>query len=471
MSLDTIDQMGPRSQSRHGDSGEKRYHDRVTTAEQEEMLMSSFQRLSLAIPREPANFAFITLFLSRVLNLNNPDTLIRADPVHQFTTAPPAGRPTEVVPNIAVPADLWLVDNIQIKNVKIKTTMLAEINGILGINKDQNSALDSDNSRLQKDSPLVDDNTLLYYEKLLAAYKVYEVPNRYSITSMSPVSASSTASPISSGPPHARVDFPLKEEDNEEDADHDDTKLANTTSSQSSNGSLKTAETPTHSSTKRVSGFGQRKRFLALMGQGHKGDEQGTTVSSQPSPQLSLASPHTTQVSGNEEENKRQQALNSMLAKSRIYNKIKRHRESGSSFTSATSSGLSSRNSVSTTTTVLSGSSRRRSSASYGASTDGEMRSMAAPYLGMPLSPIPLLAPQQKSENRRAKYEYYVQLQDLLQTTEKVLAMAMASPGGDGGVTRFVEFIRKRVLRFIIIDVFQMIMDYGQLKAYELFGR
>ena len=69
--------------------------------------------------------------------------------------------------NLVFPADIWIRDEIKVKDAKIKTTMLNEVNELIETElKDVN------------DQTTFEEITLNYYAKLLVAYKVYDIPTR-----------------------------------------------------------------------------------------------------------------------------------------------------------------------------------------------------------------------------------------------------------------------------------------------------
>lgn len=491
MSLDAIEQQVLRASQRHEEKQPE--VNEVSLDEVGDSTVTPFQRLSLAIPIDPSNYSFIAMLLSRILNLEDANQILPKEKELQAKYSPTeeefsfnsksSKKSIDILPSIAIPTDIWLVDNIQVKDIKIKTNILQEINAITS------------------ESMNIDETTLLYHEKLLSAYKVYDIPNRQSIVSYYTNSVYSTSSYIGES---------LKEE--EEDTDLVRTLSNNSSHSQKTQKSQKSQKSQTSSQggglktqiataqpqiihsngaihsngsangqlngssqngqhLKRSSGLSQRKRFLALLGLvTHSHHDEQTTSPSTP----------TTPIDD------KQQNLNNLITKSRIYNKIKRHRESGSSL-NLTMSTYSNRNSISTTNTTTSNSSRRRSNSSYflgnqendlkisqiQSNTASSTASIVAPSVAS-LSPLPLLSPAQKSENRKLKYDYYIQLGELKATTQKIVEFSIANSSDSAGTAKlmkFIEFIKKKVLRFVIIDIFQMIVDYGQFRAYDLYSK
>ncbi|ODV77138.1 uncharacterized protein CANTADRAFT_8287 [Suhomyces tanzawaensis NRRL Y-17324] len=420
--------------------------------------ISTFQRLSLSIPIEAKNYSFIWLFLSTSLNLDSPDLFFSTNARPADPPVPQPSGSLEGLPDVAFPTDLWLKDDICVRDVKIKTSVLQELN--LSIEKE-----------LSSQSPLFEQQVLNYYDKLLTAYRVYDIPVRSSVSSV-----------------YTPPEVSLREEDDEDGTSNgedyvleDSKSIARTTSNQSSTTSQKTSNsalsghqpssatnTPTPSagankhssqtSNKRVSALSreftsQRKRFLTMLG--HEGNPETVPA---------------------EEEHKKQQVLNSLLAKSRIYNKIKKHRELSSSMSSNVSSpsSYSNRNSLTTTTTANSSTaSRRRGSSNYFASSPDINESRLLQQTP-PSPPITLLTKEQKADNRKQKYDYYVQLTKLMDVSQLLVNYALKANASQNPnnlkVIEFIEFLKKKVLKFIIIDISQMLLDYAQLKASSIYS-
>lgn len=191
---------------------------------------------------------------------------------------------------------------------------------------------------------------------------------------------------------------------------------------------LELVQTPTN--TKRTSSqLMLKKRFSTLLGHGDDDDDS-----------------------------KRQQALNLLLAKSKIYHKLKKHRELASSLTSTSSSN---RNSISTTATTNSASLRRRASSNL--TTPDYSDRLLQPVR---LPSIPTISAAQRNENQKLKADYYAELRLLLAHVERLLDIIKRTHTPPL-VTMF-EFIKNYVFKFIIIDVCQMIVDYGHAAANDL---
>lgn len=324
-------------------------------------------------------------------------------------------KSNELLPNIVFPEDIWLMDIISIKDIQIKTSILMEIIKMI-------------NTELLGEKDLSSIETSMnYYVKLLMAYKVYDVPVRVSSVYTPP-------------------DFSLKEEDDEDS--HTvlkPTATYNSTHSQS-------APNINQPLAKRISGISRerdllnssKKRLLTFLGHD--------------------SSSSYSDVSVNDEKP-------SFMTKSRIYNKLKKHRDLSSSINSNSSASLlSNRSSVMTTSSVNSNNTRRRASST--APTDiNESRLLASRQI---VPPAVVLTLEQRIENRKYKHEYYIQLCSLLDVCNKMISFLNHNETHSSNVlisssklVKLMEFIKTKVWKFIVIDISQMILDYAKLKVYE----
>lgn len=457
-----------------------------------------FQLLSLSIPAETTKYTFIRLFLTRVLNLKDETLITQPRDKIQLRNLGVLNAPSnikqgstghekhgkrrglpEVLPGIALAPDLWLRDEVTIKDIKIKVALLNEITSMIGNELDIAQ-------QTGKSDVTINEGTLAYYQKLLVAYKFLEVPKRDSFNSNYALN---------------NIDLSLREEEEEteetDDFNADDSKLiARTTSNQSSTASQKTfhsfgnpfssngtssGTTPTQShatpqgnsaaaaqistvahtsNNKRVSALtASKKRFLTLLG--HNGTQEVSPLEKL-NGSTSLPSPIS------EDDGKKQQALNNLLVKSRLYSKIRKHRELASSMSSNISNpsnlSYSNRNSVSTTNSTNSASSRRRISSTLASPDTSDSRMSTQVSLYAPA--FPSLTVSQIQENKRTKLEYYNLLAKVSTLATTMLAIISEREGGHN-LMKVMDFIKNFVFKFIIIDVSQMIIDYGYFKAHD----
>lgn len=390
----------------------------LLTVEPKFEMSQRFQSLSLSIPLDPSQFDYIKQFLHKLLNVKNSNTIsttnLPYDPNECY----------EILPDITLPNDIWFKQGIFIKDCKLKVTILNEVHSM--INQELN----------QIDQPL-DDTILLYYQKILLAYKFYDMPVRTSVMSEN--------------------DFSLKE-DIDEETDEFESKLLNRTiSNQSSTTSLKTHFSFfSHSSnTNNVNNLNGTKRNLILSKEVKNNGPRRRL--------LSVISTH--QQTGEEEiedDGKKQQALNSLLLKSKLYNKIKKHRELTSSMTSNVSSmNYSGRNSLSTTNN-----SSKRSSSNLTLPDNSDLKHPS--FVSIP--PFASYTTSQKQESQRIKQEYYNQIEQLVLLIDKILYQLNLNHR-DAKCFKLMDFIKRFIFKFIVIDVTDMIMTYGEIEAFKLYSK
>ena len=139
-------------------------------------ISSSFQQLSLNIPPpDTKKFNFICLFFNHILNLKDPTIILEKEKdILKFNKlckieTDEEQQPVEILKNLVFPPDIWIRDEIKVKDIKIKSTMLNEVNEMIETElKDVN------------DQSTFEEITLNYYAKLLVAYKFYDIPTRVS---------------------------------------------------------------------------------------------------------------------------------------------------------------------------------------------------------------------------------------------------------------------------------------------------
>lgn len=382
----------------------------------------AFQSLSLSIPVDTAKYKKMYLFLSKVLNVSDENVILETE--EQGRQYILNKEPIEVLSRVYLPHDTWLKGEVTIKDIKIKSNMLLEINNM--IEKELPRTID--------EVVQIDDNVLNYYEKLLTAFKVYEIP------------CNDTESR------HNSIDDSLREEEEEEDTSIYDSNEISRTQTNVSTASLKTRLSIFNGySSRRNSSMSTKKRILSNAGQANDNDVNSMLNSSGPIK--------------NEEE--RKQGLNNILAKSRIYNKLKKHRLTGSvtsNISSPSSTPYSNRNSIGTTMTNNSYNSKRRGSSSLASPeiTEGRILNIPSPKENQPV----ILTSVQKLENQRDKFEYYSQMKRLKFLTRRVIKHLDHSQESYD-LVKILEFVNKCVVKFIFIDISQMIILYGQRKAYN----
>ncbi|CUM66051.1 uncharacterized protein PRCAT00003705001 [Priceomyces carsonii] len=396
-------------------------------------LDQKFQRLSLATDNKL--YETINLILSRIANVSHYDKIIESE---QKADEEDLNKASGIlVGNVKIPHDIWIRGDITIKDIKLKTSILIEINNMI-----QQDIEDENRDE-------ADVKTMSYYIKILAAYKLLIMPSKLS--------------------PNGQLvgnDFTLREEEDEgeedgEEADSsmedgqsleryrtDDYKSFISGGSPTLNGiALSSALITSKSRTSGIrSPFSRdsytRKRLLSILN--HNESSKFEQVSPTP----------------NEFDDKKQ-VFNSLFAKSRIYNKIKRHRELSSSMISNISnqSGYSQRDSISTASTNTSRSRNRIGSNVYPTeSSDLKLSSMQVNAI------LPLYNYNEKQENQKNKYEYYGQLVRL----SSLVQLIVQERGKSLMAKQLLEFIKSNVIKMIVVDIYQMITDYGLTEAFNL---
>ena len=386
----------------------------------------AFQSLSLSIPVDTAKYKKMYLFLSKVLNVSDENVILQTEEQGRHFIM--NREPIEVLNRVYLPHDTWLKAEVTIKDIKIKSNMLLEINNM--IEKELPGTIDQ--------VVQIDDTIINYYEKLLTAFKVYEIP----------------CQEVESR--HDSIGDSLKEEDDEDSSLYDSNDISRTQTTISTT-SLKTRLSIfNRHSSRRSSSVSTKKRVLSTAGQSADTNDASSIV-------------YPNGTVKNEEE--RKNGFNNILSKSRIYNKLKKHRLTGSvtsNISSSSNTPYNNRNSVSTTMTYNSYNSRRRGSSSFASPeiTEGRILTIPSPKENQ----LPILTATQKQENQRDKFEYYSQMKRLKLLTRRVIKHLDHSQEAYD-LVKILEFVNKYVVKFIFIDISQMIILYGQRKAYNFYQK
>ncbi|KGU23298.1 hypothetical protein MGK_05198, partial [Candida albicans P57055] len=175
-----------------------------------------------------------------------------------------------------------------------------------------------------------------------------------------------------------------------------------------------------------------------------------------------------------------------LLTKTKLYGRIKKHRESQASINSTGSqpSINSNRNSVSTNATATSSGSRRRSNYTINSFGGGNSAAPNTPTLSLLSSSISTIQDEHfhqenhtsysiqelKLENSKEKYEYYIQILRLFKNSEKILKILINSHNINNKLLKFIEFIKKKLLKFIMIDIMSMILTYCDLQCINFYN-
>ena len=520
------------------------------SAERPDTVTGQLAHLSLD-PRGITNgekMGSICRFLSHLVNLRDPEIMLQKTKDFQYYKAfeqqynmhthsmdGDEALFTTIGPHFAIPFDLWLRDEICIKDIKVKITMLKEINGMIGAElKDL-----SNKSTFEV--------TLNYYGKLLNAYNFYEIPTRTSTYKQltgngngglhnqieEELEFNRNRMSNSSDFEFGQLEKPFYRNHSNQSNDSSP-HVGNSNNNNNNGGNSNRASTSSVQSKKRLSSF------LTGGSSSHHNNKDGPNVSASspdlrdanhrrsqlltpstppqpqfkhfsttstapvtshgyqqqdgsPTPKGHYDDPNVTPTSSNN-------AVNNLLSKLRLYNKMKRNRELASSVNSTTSHQSYSGNRSSVTTTA-SGGSRRRSlgtnikhllgggngsgsgsgSGSGGgggggngsptgdASSFDSSRTLMPPDLDLQSSENVVFTNEEKLENCKDKHEYYCQVDQLIKESKRILKFLFNSNDSrvreSTKIGKLVEFITAKVFKFILIDAVTMILTYCDLKC------
>lgn len=511
------------------------YEDQNTTNNNK--LTNSIQKLSINTntghphppppppPPDSKKFNFVCVFFNRILNLKDPTIILEKNKdIGKFNEVVKIDRqqskqqPIEIMKNLVFPADIWIRDEIKVKDAKIKTTMLNEVNELIETElKDVN------------DQTTFEEITLNYYAKLLVAYKVYDIPTRTIYNSYPNYIQNSILLSLEEEEEQQQQQNQNQNhnEDNNKNLEFDFgflEKPVYRTSSNQSNSSQKSKD-------KRSSNGStlSRKRFLSFLGSNGHGHGHGNSSSKDSSPDHNHTQPHSQQYHHSQmaspttptsqinlpppnlhlhlhlhlhllQQSQHHQhsslsssptfqqegTFNNLLTKTKLYGRIKKHRESQASINSTGSqhSINSNRNSVSTNATATSLGSRRRSNYTINSFGGGNSAAPNTPTLSLLSSSISTIQDEHfhqenhtsysiqelKLENLKEKYEYYIQILRLFKNSEKILKILINSHNINNKLLKFIEFIKKKLLKFIMIDIMSMILTYCDLQCINFYN-
>lgn len=450
---------------------------------------TGFQRLSLDIPVPVDQFHKVYNCIERVFSAVDPSELNKlssssGNNSHNNQNGINNGSPYIPIigSNIMFPRDAWYRPEVAVKNAKVKVTLLADIIRVV-------------ESELHEGQTHENEVSLAYFEKLLVAFKVYEVPERSSFYGGSGVSLSTSTSLLfnnnntnnnynnfetasktssfggwrsqSNGQSSSNYSF------NEKDEDKLNESLA---------GSIHHVLLPEHHG-KRSSVFSKeilagKRRFLSFLlsnnGQNNSTTNNSNTNNNNVNHSIpnnnsmsnlngsnnSSISTHSSDNVDEEEETKRQQALSNLLSKTKLYSKVKKNRDSTGSQLSG--GQRSNRNSASSATLhkVRNSQTSLMLVESVSLERSGSNSGMGNPNQCV----IPLLTQAQKLEVQKTKSEYLGETRRLVQ-----LAGTMASSLDRANkYSRLIQFIMKFVFKFIMYDIHQMLLDYCQVREAEV---
>jgi hypothetical protein len=417
--------------------------------------------------------------LSKILNVDandiNAETLSPTLLILEFSS----GESSAVLfGNVTFPSDLWLMDRIVIRECKLKLSIISEI-------------MDWFDANVL--NPAEDPSSLEYYDKLLTEHSFCNIHSGRKVS----VFVSSVKQPC--------VPEVAHENDGNSEFDGAPTITSDSTLSttnfdfpKSSQDIANLAEQHSNTSTNngnKKSSFSSniissRKRLLAFLinNDSNSAHNKNNSLKSKSSIKVNhnsklnslpdgtfLGSSSPTKTIYEEDEGHKQQSLNSILSKTRIYNKLKKNRESVSSTHSGSTnnSNLSRRTSTSTDASAVTSDSRRPHLPPINDTLERKQTNTneSIPRKVKPL-PSLLISAEGRRENREVKFSYYCQLAKLLRLVENLIEFLnedfTAKNPDNNKILQYLDFLIQKVFKFVLIDINQMILDYAQLKAYKI---
>lgn len=387
------------------------------------ILFNDFDSLGISVPLETTRYAFIGMFLNRALNLKNVNDILEpsASPLNANETA----KCIEILPQIAVPPDLWLQPQIHIPFVKLKVSILKEVNTLL------QESLDASQSGT---SPPFNEASITLLERQIISSNLLEFLKQDTETEMrfdSLNEADEDQNSLEGSSPvlGMRNSLVLELRSFSLLSSNSDLKSGNRTRLSSFSRDLKT-------STKKFS-------FLALPNSKIGPPNEEYKIKTPPqTPPLTSPISNAPGVVGLSRRDSSHSLANGLFAKSRLYGKIKKKRELAALLTSSTTSPAIASPSMS---------SQRRSS---------------APDLYVARRGSSQISLTRQCDNQKDKHEYYCQLQKLAAKTGETLKfLNQRSP--NASLLHLMEFIKASVFKFVIIDISHMIVIYGHLRVLE----
>lgn len=386
--------------------------------------IAHLKMLSLSAPGEAIKFRFIQTFLSQVLNLDSDKGLLEAS-VGNLPASFKEKLPQEPLPQIAIPSDLWLVPEIVIRNLDTKSAILREVNTLLlqYIDLLQTNGLF-----------LIDEAAISNLEKRITDLHLIDFNQKQAFNHKN----------------ESELHFGSVYE--AEEYEENDTELSSIFLRRSLSGNLmsKIVSRSTTGTTKnlhRLSSLSrdfllQKRKLSSFLGQ-HAlvEDDKETTQPAFPLQNLPMLNPLVQLPTNHKDGDSGTPIVANGNFKSRIYSKIKKRRELAASVAS-TATSVSSINSNPT--------GRRKSSA-----CDIDPKA--------PRKETSSVSEFQKVENQRRKHEYYLQIKLFGELTWLIIGFAGKS-GLRANLSRLMEFIKNFAFRFILVDTYQMIVDYGHYK-------
>lgn len=388
----------------------------------ESFSLDEFKSLHISTPLEASKYSFISMFLSRALNLSS-DTLLLDSAGADLHNGSRTKLPVELLPHVAVPADLWLVHDIVIRALLVKIPILREVNALLLLYAE---------SLRTGELFLIDEALLVHLENQIVHNHLFD----YTIHD-----------------PEPPFESLAEVEEFEEHPDEESSVFLRRSVSLSSgmpglSRASSRSVSNSHKSFNRISSFSRelvgnkRKTSLISLPPSLPVAKEEPSISPGSSPLGLPVLPTTPQFSSSHRDSNfsAHSIASGLLSKSRIYNMMKKRRELANLVTSLPAS-VSSANSTPST---------KRKSHPYDTDSKNGLR-------------VSRLTAVQKAENQRQKHEYYLQVKMLGELTHTLVGF-LGKSGLRANLMRLMEFIKNCVFKFILVDICHMIVDYGHYK-------
>ncbi|OBA21706.1 hypothetical protein METBIDRAFT_12182 [Metschnikowia bicuspidata var. bicuspidata NRRL YB-4993] len=375
-----------------------------------------FQTHQISVPLERTKYLFMSMFLSRALNLKDESSIL--DPASY--KAKTHVSLVEILPHIAIPSDLWLLSEIGIPHLKVKVALLKDINAMLA------RVLDSLNNG---EYFMLDDHLLRSFETRVAEYRMTELsPDFTAVQSEEPqIEDTSELDHVS--------ELSLSIKDYPADTDTMSVSSASTrTGSMSKNSNrMSTFSRDLLLGKRKLSIFGLNQHLKPVLlppNEDRVSGNPGRTL------QISPETPPSEPSNTHQFVTQKSSQMNGLLLKSKFYNKLVKRRD----LEVADPASLS----ASSTPSYLS---------LVGAPGQGDTDGYSSRRF--------LVSTTQRIENQKDKYHFYSQTKTLGENIEALVA-GFGRRGSQANLVTLMEFIKNHVFKFVVADICHMIIAKAQ---------
>lgn len=388
------------------------------------ILFSDFDSLGISVPLETTKYAFIEMFLSRALNLKNVGDILEPPEASQPQTKKKT-KNVEILPQIAVPPDLWLQSQLCIVSIKMKIDILKEVNALL------DEALETiQNGEL----PPLRETSINLLQQQIKAGNFLEFPRSDSEAEL----RFDSLNEIDEDQTSLEEESPISEKRHTPVLDLRSFSLSSNASSLKSSSRIRMSSfsRDLKSSTRKFS-------FLALPNSKIGPPDEENKIHTPPqTPPVTLPVSNAPGGLGSSLRDSSYSLANGLLAKSRLYSKIKKRRELATLITSASTNPA-----IASPTTL-------------------SMRRSSAPELPDTRRGSSQISVSRQYGSPKDKHEYYCQLRNLAARTREMIKF-LNQRNQNSSLVQLMEFIKTLVFKFVIIDVSHMIIEYGHLQVLD----